>query len=1299
MSGFVNAAPQFIPRGANDKSSKQFLKGESGNGYLVPKFFFWAKKGPEDLQYVSASDLKALYGEETFDRIKKWYNHQTLFMEAAAGTGVNMMVKRLVPSDAGVKANVNVYIDIMDCEISNYLRNSDGSIVTDEKGVKQLDPKNPKIKGYKLKFITESNKDTEPTQEGLLTAKAGTMTKKVVSYVDSETETEIIMVPSETETELVDEVVPNEFIDVEENHPTETVEKEVETGEYNITYVDSTTEFESKMVGTGKFEEKSVKDPSLNKLEKNIFNNILEVTSNDIVDEIKVKPTSELVIKFNKLASTLPSVPFNGSVTVDRSLDGTYNSNIGIVSYANKETLKKYYSTLKASELVSLLSDMNTNSYFRLFDKYTKTDTPTIKLTSKEVNEYGVYTVTYLGKDNLISGSNNKHYEFGMVADGAPNKFVPKWSLQTSDTDLNISADTDLLADDFGFNIELIGVEPFINLDDLSSEGLTKDEHESYYNNAGNLTTADYSILYKEKYATPVLKEYTSSDVEVLVLEDLQIIPNPNNVINFRIEYTDSSETKNVYFNTNDLDKFYTLEINEALNAPEFKLVEDFSSLNLTLKRASDTPDGPLFTDIKGYLIYPYQEPVRVVKPTKGNGNGKWCLAYPSGINDSSSFSETSKDVARLTVFDHIKNDQVLTVSTAAEGFDKQVINLLKDYANNPEVKFINISGKKFVEGFRTIQEEIKELRQVPRKVEVRVPIKKTIQVPKKVMVKKPKTIKVRKPKMVEKVVPVKVETVSYKRSTMYPIFEVKSKYHGEHYNNIGFSLNTNYGNRFDKIIAKGTKLFPYGLSLYHRESLRHAPEVTKTLSDENESTIVLTDASTRNPQTQAFIDFNNVFKSNWYNETSRLLPYKPFELEYFKIYDENLNKVLKDIFATELEAISFIPKQYNDGVSTNFDWYDFIGDTKESLTDQFGLLNIFTCKTSKNVNLQTAILSMDRPELEPGQKEINIGSSKPIFLENGSDGTLTDEEFERLVKIELNKYLDNNSEVQDMAVNKETLFVDSGFSLDVKKAILNFQTLRKDTVTLLSTHMASLGKKYFNLDDTKAIGAVLNTAAKLSPESTYFGTNVARSMIIAGAGLLEDGTYDHYVPLTYEIMVKFCKFAGSPEGKWKYEHRFDSMPGNAITLVKDIQPSTIPNGVKPLLWETNIVYPQNSDRGEYFFPGLQTVYDNETSVLNNPYAMLGLSVSTRVGFKTWVWFTGNSSLKENEFVEAVENYGTNLLNDVFAGILKPVFKCILTEADIQRGNSWLNRIALYGNTGKTICQHDTEIYRMSDYK
>lgn len=1278
MSGFVNSAPQFIPRGANDKSGKQFVKGETGNGYLVPKFFFWAKKGPEDLQFVTASDLKALYGEETFDRIKKWYNHQTLFMEAAAGTGANLMVKRLVPTDAGVKANVNVYIDILECEVSNYLRNSDGSIVVDEKGTKQLDPKNPKVKGYKLKFITESNKDNEPTQEGLLTSKAGTMTKKVVNYVDSETETEIIMVPSETETEWVDEIVPGEFVEVEEDHPTETVSKEVESGEYNITYVDSTTDFETKMVGTGRFEEKSVRDPENDHYVPHTFDKITDITGTDKLTSIKHIPTAEFLLR-NK-----DKYPADLKVKAATKQDGKYHKDLGLLVYANVETLSKIAKRLRPIDVIGHFTNMDTTEYLKQFTKYKNYASPSIRLTNKLTGE-----VKYTDPQGLTTGA---YYEFEIYSQTAQIHY-PRWK-KTDTGGWIVPATENFLDPNSKYDIEYIAIDTYISLPSITS--LSKSPYGSYYTNTGTLYHSGYAIEFLQDYANAILKLYSSTDTEFKCIEDFEKISNPNNVINFRIEYTLYGQKQNIYFNTNDLTKFYAMEIDPALNTVVYKPIGGLEDLDITIPKREELAEDAetLFKTNKGFLIYPYETSVKVFKPTTGNNIGKWCLVYPSNITEIK--PEAEKAIASLTVFD-VLNLTTPIVLTNAEGFDAEFINYVKE--NLKALNVTELAGEVMEEAYKTIQEEILEPKKVPVQIEVKTPIMITIQVPKKVMVQKPKTIKVEKPKLVEKVVPAKVEVVTYERSTMYPVFEVKSKYHGEHYNNIGFSLNTNYGNRFDKIIANGTKLFPYGLSLYHRESLRHAAEITKTLSDENESVVVLTDASVRNPMTQAFVDFNNVFKSNWYNETSRLLPYKPFEIEYFKIYDNNLNKILKDILATEKEAISFIPKQYKDGVGTNFEWYDFTGDTKEDLDSQFGLLNIFTCKTSKNVNLQTAMISNERPELQPGQKEVNIGSNKPIFLENGSDGSLTDEEFERLVKRELDKYLDNNSEVQDMAVNKETLFVDSGFSLDVKKAILNFQTLRKDTVTLLSTHVSSLGKKYFNLEDTKAIGAVLNTAAKLAPESTFFGTNVARSMIIAGAGLLEDGSYDNYVPLTYELMVKICKFAGSPEGKWKYEYRFDSMPGNAITLVKDIQPATIPNGLKPLLWETNIVYPQNSDRGEYFFPGLQTVYDNETSVLNNPYAMLGLIVSTRAGFKTWVWFTGNSSLKENEFVEAVENYGTALLNDVFAGILKVQFKCVITEADAQRGTSWLNRISLYGNNGKTICQQDTEIYRMSDYK
>ena len=534
--------------------------------------------------------------------------------------------------------------------------------------------------------------------------------------------------------------------------------------------------------------------------------------------------------------------------------------------------------------------------------------------------------------------------------------------------------------------------------------------------------------------------------------------------------------------------------------------------------------------------------------------------------------------------------------------------------------------------------------------------------------------------------------------STMYPIMEWRAKDYGKAYDNYGFSINSPFLNDFNKVLAKATKKYPYSFSIYTRPNEKSSGTVFRSLYGENEVEVLLASSPVIDPSLEQRRDLLNVFKTEYYNEKDPIKPYKPFAFLDPFIYDRNIELVLKKFLETEQEAINFEPALYpaDNLYAKNIDWYDFNALNKEDLEDQFGLINPFTCKTSKNVKLQTVRLSEERPKLRDNLKEVNMSVNKPIFLQGGSDGTLDDAHFEEAIKLELAKYADPDSEVQELAYAIESCIWDSGFTLDVKKELINIISIRKDTMVCLGTHTVD-GSNPLPTSKARAIATALEARLKLNPESTYYGTSVARGIILLGAGELSTEDTGVTYPLTYDLMVKTARFAGAGNGKWKREYLFDHGENAVIRTMKNIVPEFIPMTIRPVLWNSNVIYPQRYDRENYFFPALQTVFANDTSVLNNYFTILALCDVTKVGFDVWKNFTGVISLTESEFKEQVENYATQLLSGKYARVINVTPECRITEADRARGYSYQLIFKLYANNMKTVCIYTTEVYRAGE--
>lgn len=534
-------------------------------------------------------------------------------------------------------------------------------------------------------------------------------------------------------------------------------------------------------------------------------------------------------------------------------------------------------------------------------------------------------------------------------------------------------------------------------------------------------------------------------------------------------------------------------------------------------------------------------------------------------------------------------------------------------------------------------------------------------------------------------------------KSTMYPLFEVKAKYQGAAYNLLGFTIGSLFNDEADESIITGTRSMLYNLSLYTKADSKSSPVTFRNLYGAPSSQFSFKEGAI-NPNTEARIDFETIFQTQFFNETNNLLALKYWDYAGFHFYREYFDQVTKELITLEREFITDEDKEWSDGkLSPSSIWFDFTTTDKEELLKDNFIINPFICKSSKNVNYFTIIKAEEDPILTGNQKEVLMNSETPLFLEGGSDGTIDNETFEALVAEKMAEYLDTDSEVHDLAINVESIFYDTGFSLDLKKKLTNFIAVRKDTFLVLTTVIDATSEKKVSVSDIKAIGEALKARLKLCPESEYFGTKAARGLVTMGGGRLRDSDSKKNVSLSYEIAIKCAAMMGKATGNWDGTLKFDRYPGNAVEYLIDLYPEFIPNSVKPTLWNDGLVWAQNYNRSSYHIPAIQTVYEDDTSVLNNVYVALALGQLCKIGAQVWREFTGSSSLTDDEFKEQVLSVTNDKLKNKFAGIVTVVPEVVIDEKDEQRGYSWHIVFKLYGNNMKTVCVVHTEVYRSSD--
>ena len=173
MSLFKNASPEYILLGADDKGSRPLPYARTPVGQHVPLIYMFAQKGTSIKTFANGATAVSMYGAESFNADGVYYQHTTQLAQEMYGVGNSCSVKRLIPTDAGPKANVVVYVDVLQTTVPNYVRDSAGSKVIDPAtNAFIVDTVTPTIPGVRIKYIAE---ESGLANIGMAVSKTGTM--------------------------------------------------------------------------------------------------------------------------------------------------------------------------------------------------------------------------------------------------------------------------------------------------------------------------------------------------------------------------------------------------------------------------------------------------------------------------------------------------------------------------------------------------------------------------------------------------------------------------------------------------------------------------------------------------------------------------------------------------------------------------------------------------------------------------------------------------------------------------------------------------------------------------------------------------------------------------------------------------------------------------------------------------------------------------------------------------------------------------------------------------------------------
>lgn len=494
-------------------------------------------------------------------------------------------------------------------------------------------------------------------------------------------------------------------------------------------------------------------------------------------------------------------------------------------------------------------------------------------------------------------------------------------------------------------------------------------------------------------------------------------------------------------------------------------------------------------------------------------------------------------------------------------------------------------------------------------------------------------------------------------QSTMYPIHAFTIDSPGSYGNLVGIRLSaptTESASPIDDTTAEEAKAYMYRFSMVERPDEFSTPNVKETILGE-QSVDFTYKAGVINSRTEKLVSVDDALLQAWNAPSVNGIPAKVGVINDHHVYADNIALLLKRFQTAEAE-------------------YDLISAEEEDVN----LFNFVGGTSINNVPYYTYVVE------GPAAGGVLLTESSTHYAKGGSDGTLSFTTFDSLVANAVSNYGDlPGFDFLDSAIYPQSCIYDTGFTLPTKKKLLTVLGRRKDMWVVLSTQDVSA--KQNTPSEESSIAVALRTAARMYPESEIYGTSVCRAIVIGHSGYLINSQWTKLTPLTIEFAAKSARYMGAGNGIWKSAASFSISPANQVTMFRGVNASFKRADVRSLDWDNGLVWVQNYDRRSLFFPAFQTVYDDDSSVLNSFFNMAIATELEKVAERVWRDLVGIDSLTPEQFIARSNRLIVERTAGRFDGRVVIEADTFLTAADTQRGYSWSCNIIMYGNNMMTV--------------
>ncbi len=476
--------------------------------------------------------------------------------------------------------------------------------------------------------------------------------------------------------------------------------------------------------------------------------------------------------------------------------------------------------------------------------------------------------------------------------------------------------------------------------------------------------------------------------------------------------------------------------------------------------------------------------------------------------------------------------------------------------------------------------------------------------------------------------------------STMYPLFDLEARFFGGKGSNLGIRLSaptTASSTPANAELIEEQGAYLYRLAMVERANSNSTGSVLSTMGGEPFVEFSLKTGVVDRKTNINYSYDKRVLKAYEDNDPEVFTGYGP--LKSFYVYQNYLNTVLEALYSTEKD-------------------YGLV----ESAVTPAQAMNLFGAVDVNGVPYYSVKIE------GPADQGVLFGEASTHWLQGGADGDVSPEAYDAAVREELNTFGEGEIHYSDRASYPMSAFIDSGFTLETKQLMANIMAVRPDAWVLASTQ--DVLEPLNTPEEASSIGASMRNALSLVPESEFYNTGACRAVVMKHAGTYLDTEYDGILPFTVDYAAKLAAYMGGPRMLAGYAP--DNGYYRVVSRFVDHNAKFRPVKPRNTDWQAGISSAEPFDHNDQvFFPGVQTVYHDNTSVLNSVFPMIICCHLNRLGELAWRMFTGDSRKTADEYTTDVDRFLEDQVKDRYNGRADITPTSYYTPADTQRGYSW----------------------------